>query len=57
VRDNAPVALGCIRYTMTVAADAPDELLEELRAQAQAHSPNAMTLLQGVRIEGSIRRP
>lgn len=56
VRAEAPVALAGIRYAMTVVADADDDVLEQLRAQAEQYSPNAMTLTRGVRIDGSIVR-
>ena len=56
VREDAAVAMSGIHYTMVVVADASDEVLEELRAQALAHSPNAQTLAHGVEIEGSIKR-
>jgi len=56
VRPDAPVPLAGITYTMSVVADAPDDLLEELRMLAHSHSPNAMTLSRGIRVDGSIRR-
>lgn len=56
VREDAPVALDGVCYTMTVAADASEAVLEELRELAQAHSPNAMSLLHGVAIQGVVRK-
>jgi uncharacterized OsmC-like protein len=53
-REGAPVALSGIRYLIRVAGDGSAEQFEQLRQQAQAHSPNAMSLAQGVAIDGSI---
>jgi hypothetical protein len=56
VREDARVALSGIRYRMQVQADASDVVLEELRALAEAHSPNAMALSRGVPIRGELSR-
>lgn len=43
-----------IEYTIRVAGDGTPEQFEQLRQQAQAHSPNAMSLLQGVPLLGRL---
>ena len=53
-RDGAPVPLQGIRYLIRVAGDGTSAQFEELRQQAQTHSPNAMSLAQGVPVQGSI---
>ncbi len=54
VRKDAPVAMTGIEYTIRVAGDGTPEQFEQLRQQAQAHSPNAMSLLQGVPLLGRL---
>ena len=54
VRKDAPVAMTGIEYTIRVAGDGTPEQFEQLRQQAQAHSPNAMSLLQGVPLSGRL---
>ncbi len=54
VRDDAKVALQHIRYTIRVLGDGTSEQYELLRQQAQAHSPNAMSLQNGVQLSGSL---
>lgn len=54
VRDDAPVGLSQIRYTIRVKGDGTPAQFELLRQQAQAHSPNAMTLLNGVSLVGAL---
>lgn len=56
VRADAAVAMRGLRYCLHVSAEASDAVLEELRVQAQAHSPNAQTLMAGLRLQGAIRR-
>jgi uncharacterized OsmC-like protein len=56
VREGAAVELQGIRYRLVVAADADDQLLEEMRALAEARSPNAQTLRAGVPLRGDVRR-
>jgi uncharacterized OsmC-like protein len=53
-REGAPVPLQGIEYTIQVSGDGTAEQFEELRAQAQAHSPNAMSLAQGVAVSGKL---
>lgn len=53
-REGAPVAMTGIEYTVRVAGDGTPEQFEQLRQQAQAHSPNAMSLLQGVPLTGRL---
>lgn len=53
-REGAPVAMTGIEYTIRVAGDGTPEQFEQLRQQAQAHSPNAMSLLQGVPLTGRL---
>lgn len=56
VRADALVPLQAIAYVLHVTADADDALLEELRAQAEARSPNAQTLRRGVPLSGAVQR-
>jgi hypothetical protein len=53
-REGAPVAMTGIEYTIRVAGDGTPEQFEQLREQAQAHSPNAMSLVQGVPLTGRL---
>lgn len=53
-REGATVPLQGIDYTIHVAGDGTPEQFEELRVQAQAHSPNAMSLAQGVKVNGTL---
>lgn len=53
-RDGAPVAMTGIEYAIRVCGDGTREQFEQLREQAQAHSPNAMSLLQGVPLAGRL---
>lgn len=54
VREDARVALKEIRYTFRVSGDGTPEQFETLRRQAVAHSPNAMSLANGVPLEGTL---
>jgi len=51
---DAPVQVKQISYTIRVAGDATPEQFETLRRAAQAHSPNAMSLANGVTVEGTV---
>lgn len=53
-RDGAPVAMTGIEYTIRVDGDGSPEQFEQLRRQAEAHSPNAMSLARGVPLSGRI---
>jgi hypothetical protein len=53
-RPDAPVPMTGIEYTLHVAGDGTPEQFEQLRQQAQAHSPNAMSVLQGVPLSGRL---
>ncbi|MEE9381197.1 MAG: OsmC family protein, partial [Hyphomonadaceae bacterium] len=44
-----------LTYQIHVAADAGQDVLEEIHQQAIAHSPNAQTLLHGVTLAGSLK--
>lgn len=55
VREDAPVPLQGIRYVIRVAGDGTPEQFEELRMQAQTHSPNAMSLATAVDVQGSLQ--
>jgi uncharacterized OsmC-like protein len=55
-RDGAPVPMTGIEYTIRVSGDGTREQYETLRQQAQAHSPNAMSLLQGVPLTGRLEQ-
>lgn len=48
------VPLQHIHYVVRVAGDATSEQWEHLRASAQAHSPNAMSLARGVPVDGRV---
>lgn len=54
VRPGAPVPMTGIEYLVRVAGDGTREQFEQLRLQAEAHSPNAMSLLRGVPIAGRL---
>ncbi len=53
-RKSAPVPMTGIEYTVHVDGDGTAEQYEQLRQQAEAHSPNAMSLLQGVPLSGRL---
>jgi uncharacterized OsmC-like protein len=53
-RADAPVAMSRIDYTIRVEGDGTPEQYERLRRQAEAHSPNAMSLAGGVPLAGRI---
>jgi uncharacterized OsmC-like protein len=53
-REGAPVPMTGIEYLIRVNGDGTAEQFEQLRRQAQAHSPNAMSLLQGVPLKGRL---
>lgn len=55
VRSDASVPLQGIRYVIHVTGDGTAEQFETLRQQAQAHSPNAMSLARGVPVSGEVR--
>jgi uncharacterized OsmC-like protein len=54
LRPGAPVPMTGIEYAIRVAGDGTPEQFEQLRAQAEAHSPNAMSVLQGVPLSGRL---
>jgi hypothetical protein len=43
-----------IEYLIRVAGDGTPEQFEQLRRQAEAHSPNAMSLRHGVPLVGKV---
>ena len=51
---EAAVPVKGIRYVVRVAGDGTPDQLEDLRRAAQAHSPNAMSLANGVCVDGSV---
>jgi uncharacterized OsmC-like protein len=53
-RKGAPVPMTGIEYTIKVDGDGTPEQYERLRQQAEAHSPNAMSLLKGVPLSGRL---
>ena len=53
-RDGARVPLNGIAYTFHVAGDGSKEQFEQLYLQAVAHSPNAMSLADGVPLSGKL---
>lgn len=53
-RSGAPVPMTAIEYTIRVDGDGTPEQYERLRQQAEAHSPNAMSLLHGVPLTGRL---
>jgi uncharacterized OsmC-like protein len=54
VNPDAPVPLKGIRYVVRVAGDGSSDQFEKLRELAQSHSPNAMSLANGVAVSGSV---
>ena len=54
LRPGAPVPITGIEYTVRVSGDGTPEQYEALRQQAELHSPNAMSLLQGVPLVGRL---
>jgi uncharacterized OsmC-like protein len=53
-REGAAVPMTGIDYTIRVDGDGTPEQFEQLRCQAEAHSPNAMSLLRGVPLAGRL---
>jgi uncharacterized OsmC-like protein len=53
-RPDAPVPMAGVEYTIRVAGDGTPEQFERLREQAQAHSPNAMSVARGVPLAGRV---
>lgn len=53
-REGAAVPLAGIEYTIRVDGDGTPEQFERLREQAEAHSPNAMSLARGVPLTGRV---
>jgi uncharacterized OsmC-like protein len=53
-RQGAPVTMTGIDYTIKVDGDGTPQQYERLRQQAEAHSPNAMSLLKGVPLSGRL---
>lgn len=56
-RPGAPVPMTGIDYTIRVEGDGTPAQFEQLRQQAESHSPNAMSLLQGVPLSGRLVLP
>jgi len=54
VRDGAPIPFEEINYVIEVGGDGTHEQFEELRQKAVSHSPNAMTIANTVKINGSL---
>lgn len=54
VDDNVQVAFDKIEYQINVAGDGTREQFEAIKEKAISHSPNAMSLQKGVKIEGSL---
>lgn len=54
VREDATVALQEIEFRIRVQGDGTLAQYEQLLQQAQAHSPNAMSLQNGVRLSGGL---
>lgn len=55
VNDQATVELQGIDYLIHVSGDGTPEQFEQLRQQAQQHSPNAMSMAQAIPVHGSIQ--
>ena len=53
-RPDARVPLSGITYTVRVSGDGTPEQFEAIRQAAQKHSPNAMSLAQGVPVSGTL---
>ncbi|WP_444997974.1 OsmC family protein [Aliikangiella sp. IMCC44359] len=54
-REGAPIAFEKIEYEIEVIGDGTPEQFEILREKAVSHSPNAMTIQNGVDIQGSLK--
>ena len=54
VDSRAPVGFKQINYKIEVSGDGTFEDFEELRLKAQAHSPNAMTVMHGAKVTGQL---
>lgn len=52
---TASVGFDAIHYDIEVAGEGSPEQFEKIRELAIAHSPNAMTLMKGTPLEGSLR--
>ena len=55
VDENASIGFERIEYTIEVVGDGTKEQFETLRDKAIAHSPNAMSIMNNVQIEGSLK--
>lgn len=55
VNDTSKVELQGIHYLIRVSGDGTPEQFEQLRLQAQQHSPNAMSLANAVSVQGSVQ--
>jgi hypothetical protein len=53
-RQGATVPMSGIEYLIRVDGDGTAAQYEQLRRQAEAHSPNAMSLLRGVPLTGRL---
>ena len=54
VDDHAPVGFSRVDYHIEVVGDATLEQFEVLRQRAIAHSPNAMTIMKSVDLQGQL---
>lgn len=54
IDDNAPVGFNRIDYCIEVAGSGTPEQFETLRQQAISHSPNAMTIMKNVDLQGDL---
>lgn len=54
VNPQATIGFDTLNYTIEVAGDGTAEQFEELRNKALSHSPNAMTIMQGAKLEGEL---
>lgn len=54
IDESAPIGFKNINYLFEVKSDAHTDELELLRQKAQAHSPNAMTVMLGADISGKL---
>jgi uncharacterized OsmC-like protein len=55
VNETTKIELQGIDYVIHVSGDGTDEQFEQLRQQAQQHSPNAMSLANAVSVQGRIQ--
>jgi uncharacterized OsmC-like protein len=55
VNEHALIELQGITYVIRVSGDGTQEQFEQLRQEAQRHSPNAMSMANAIRVQGCVQ--